>query len=389
MLVPLWLILVFVVGIVWGSFVNVWIARLPLEKSILWPGSRCGICFQRIRWYDNIPLVSYLWLRGRCRVCGARFSIRYFLVELFTGLGFAGLFYLEVVLNVHNWRVPAHSPFDVEMGVFPWQWWVACAFHAFGLFSFLLAVSVCDLASREIPLSLTVSGTVVGLIGAVLLAWPWPYTPEEELGQIQRWQEAAKARPAIQGMTLPSGGWWDMPHGMLKEALYPWPVWGPLPEWLGRGGDWTTGLATGLAGALFGTLLMRAVAFLFGAGLGKEALGLGDADLMMMAGSFLGWQPVLVAFLVSVVPALFFGMFQLVVRRDNSLPFGPSLAAGVLATMLGWHWIGPRVQPLFFWPMVLGALAVVGGAFLLLSSYLLRLTRRRGETVDDTANNHR
>src|SRR5713226_1646451 len=103
MLLIAWLILFFVIGAAVGSFLNVCTYRLPLEKSILWPGSRCGSCFQRVRLFpDNIPLVSYLLLRGRCRTCGARFSPRYFLVELFTGLGFAGLFYLEIVRNVHD-----------------------------------------------------------------------------------------------------------------------------------------------------------------------------------------------------------------------------------------------------------------------------------------------
>src|SRR5437764_15457784 len=103
MLIVFWFILVFVLGVVVGSFLNVCIARLPLEKSIIWPGSHCGSCVQPIRWYDNIPLFSYLILRGKCRLCGARYSFRYFAVELLTGLGWLGLFYLEVVLNIHGW----------------------------------------------------------------------------------------------------------------------------------------------------------------------------------------------------------------------------------------------------------------------------------------------
>src|SRR5271163_1296237 len=100
-----WLFAVFILGAVVGSFLNVCIARLPLEKSILWPGSRCGSCLERIHWYDNLPIISYLWLRGRCRHCGARFSARYFVVELVTGLGFAALFYGEVVCNLHDWPI--------------------------------------------------------------------------------------------------------------------------------------------------------------------------------------------------------------------------------------------------------------------------------------------
>src|SRR5579871_5906936 len=77
----------FVLGAIVGSFLNVCIARLPQEKSLLWPpGSRCGHCFQPVRWHDNIPLVSYWVLRGRCRSCGATFSSRYFFVELATAL---------------------------------------------------------------------------------------------------------------------------------------------------------------------------------------------------------------------------------------------------------------------------------------------------------------
>jgi leader peptidase (prepilin peptidase) / N-methyltransferase len=358
MIIWVWLFLVFVLGAIVGSFLNVCVARLPLEKSILWPGSRCGNCLQPVRWYDNLPLLSYWWLRGRCRTCGARFSVQYFVVELLTGLGFAGLFYLEVIDNIHHW--PVWQPWAIANGVYPWEWWTAWGFHAI-LFSFLMVASITDLNGREIHLQLTLTGTAIGLIGAVLFPWPWPLTP-------------AAALPKAAAM-FPPGYEWLMPEQGLKAGLYPWPVWGPLPAWLPPG-SWQLGLATGLAGMLVGTFLLRAIGFLFSTGLGKEALGLGDADLMMMAGAFLGWQPVVVAFFVSVVPALFFGIIQLLVRRDNSLPFGPSLAMGIVLTFLGWRWLGPHVQVVLFWDIVLACLVIVGGAFMLGSSYLLRLGGR-------------
>ena len=92
--------------------------------------------------------------------------------------------------------------------------------------------------------------------------------------------------------------------------------------------------------------------------------------------AFLGWQPVVIAFFVSVVPALFFGLVQLVVRRDNSLPFGPSLALGIVLTFLGWRWLPPSVQFVLFWPIFLACLVIVAGAFMLASSFLLRLAGR-------------
>jgi leader peptidase (prepilin peptidase)/N-methyltransferase len=126
---------------------------------------------------------------------------------------------------------------------------------------------------------------------------------------------------------------------------------------------------------LAGTFLLRAVAFLFKRGLGREALGLGDADLMMMAGAFLGWQPVVVAFFVSALPALVFGLIRLIAKRDNELPYGPSLAAAVVVVWLCWRWIGPGVQVLFFWGEMLVALALVGAIFMLFSSYAIRVIR--------------
>ncbi len=360
-LVGFWFLCIFILGFVVGSFLNVCIARMPLEKSILWPGSTCGKCFKPIRWYDNLPLLSYLLLRGRCRNCGARYSIRYFLVELLAGLGFVGLFYLEVISNIHQW------PGQARVGIYPWERWVGFAFHAV-LFSLLLAASFCDLDGRQIPLPLTLGGTLIGLIGATLLPWPFPYLSETEALKGILAYENLKA-PYLKGEPL---AWWELPPGIgPREALYPWPIWGPLPSWP-EPGTWQMGLLTGLAGALAGTFLLRGVAFLFGMGLGKEALGLGDADLMMMAGAFLGWQPVVVAFFVSVVPALFVGVFQMIVRRDGSMPFGPSLAMGVIMTFLCWQWIGPRVQILFFWREVLIALVVLGAGFMLGAAFLLR-----------------
>src|SRR2546426_10056124 len=78
-------VLVFVVGACVGSFLNVCIHRLPAEESVVRPGSRCPGCATPIAWYDNIPLLSWAWLRARCRACGVTISARYPLVEAATG----------------------------------------------------------------------------------------------------------------------------------------------------------------------------------------------------------------------------------------------------------------------------------------------------------------
>src|SRR5205814_5549721 len=129
-MVIFWLLGACIFGLAVGSFLNVCIARLPLEKSLIWPGSRCGNCFQPVRWYHNIPVLSYLLLRGRCRSCKQPYSPRYLIVEVLTGLGFAGLFYAEVVRNIHDWSIPRGREWEIGQGFYPWQWFVVWGWHA-------------------------------------------------------------------------------------------------------------------------------------------------------------------------------------------------------------------------------------------------------------------
>ncbi len=80
-----------VLGLVIGSFLNVVVYRLPRGMSLVRPGSSCPSCGAPVRWFDNVPVVSWLILRGRCRRCHRPISLRYPLVELATGLVFAAL----------------------------------------------------------------------------------------------------------------------------------------------------------------------------------------------------------------------------------------------------------------------------------------------------------
>jgi leader peptidase (prepilin peptidase)/N-methyltransferase len=99
-----------------------------------------------------------------------------------------------------------------------------------------------------------------------------------------------------------------------------------------------------------------------------------------MAGAFVGWQPIVVAFFVSVFPALIFGIAQLIRKGDQALPYGPSLALGILATALGWQLFPPSFRRLFYeslWPgcplvLFVGVAAVV---FLFVAAVILRLIR--------------
>ena len=91
-------ILIFFLGLIFGSFANVCIYRLPLDKQIISGRSFCPSCNKKIDWFDNIPLISFILLVGKCRKCKKEISIKYFLVELISGISFVYLF-----LNYNNY----------------------------------------------------------------------------------------------------------------------------------------------------------------------------------------------------------------------------------------------------------------------------------------------
>lgn len=107
---------VVVLGLLWGSFANVCIYRWPPSdefphgRSIVKPGSHCFACKTPIKWYDNVPLLAWLWLRGRCRACKARFSARYLVVEAVTGALFGFAWWIVV-----DWGVWWGEPFDLRL----------------------------------------------------------------------------------------------------------------------------------------------------------------------------------------------------------------------------------------------------------------------------------
>ena len=137
------LIVVFLFGALVGSFLNVCIYRLPREESVAWPSSHCPACSRPIAPYDNIPILSYVALAGRCRSCRAKISPRYPVVELANALGWVAI-------------------------VAYFGWTPAAAAYA-ALFSALLVITGTDLSHTIIPDSVTLPGIVVGLVGAATI----------------------------------------------------------------------------------------------------------------------------------------------------------------------------------------------------------------------------
>lgn len=144
--------LVGVFGLLIGSFLNVVIYRIPIGKSIVSPPSACTDCGNEIRPYDNVPVLSWLILRGKCRYCGSAISVRYPLVELGTGLLFAGvsLFFLKPILE---------APTSTAM---------IAALLVLVAYLYLAAISVAltliDLDVRKLPNVIVLPSYIVALI---------------------------------------------------------------------------------------------------------------------------------------------------------------------------------------------------------------------------------
>jgi leader peptidase (prepilin peptidase) / N-methyltransferase len=145
-------LMVFVFGLIIGSFCNVVIYRLPQGKSIVTPGSQCRSCGNSIRPWDNIPLLSYVLLRGRCRFCKGPISTRYPAVEMASGILYVLLWY--------------------KLGF-------GLPFVFYGLFtSALVVVALIDFDHRIIPNTITLPGVAIGL---GLSVWALPITPLDSL----------------------------------------------------------------------------------------------------------------------------------------------------------------------------------------------------------------
>jgi leader peptidase (prepilin peptidase)/N-methyltransferase len=132
--------LVFVFGLLWGSFLNVVIHRLPLGESVVSPRSRCPECKKLITWYQNIPVFSWLALRAKCANCGTKISVRYPLVELLTGVLFA----------LAAWW----KPYPV---CWPFQFWFMAS---------LVACTFIDIDHWILPDKITFPGMAVGFAGS-------------------------------------------------------------------------------------------------------------------------------------------------------------------------------------------------------------------------------
>jgi len=368
----IWFIFIFAFGCCIGSFLNVVIYRLPRDKSLIKPPSACPACGKHIRWYDNIPLVSWLVLGRRCRYCKTPISPRYFVIELLTGLVFVGLFIL-------------YFRTDLQASMRPlWEGgWFIYLLHIIMLAAFI-AASAIDLEYWVIPLSICWFVTVVGLFGSSVgvyvihprLIHAYLLLPNASAGS------GALALGALIGLGI---SWALLATGLIKgsyesddaedlsrgsqgtpepqfnhrlevckEVIFLLPIiigsaavyltireTAPINAW------WTdfsqrpaiSGFLGSLWGYFVGCGVVWATRILGTLGFGKEAMGLGDVHLMGAAGAVIGPLFVFVAFFIAPFFGLAWAGFQMFFKKIRQIPYGPFLSLGIFCAMLLRDWI--------------------------------------------------
>jgi leader peptidase (prepilin peptidase)/N-methyltransferase len=347
-----------------GSFLNVVIYRLPRDKSLVTPPSACPACGKHIRFYDNIPLLSWLLLGRKCRYCKSPISPRYFVIELLTGLTFAGLFIL-------------YFRTDLLAGVKPFLGggWFIYLLHIIMLSAFI-AASAIDLKLWIIPLSICWFVTAIGLVGSAvgvyiinpaiisgynllpgasantgllaigaaiglaislillktgLIKRSYECQGDENLSSPQPEPQFNHRREVCKEVIflLPvlicsSAVYWTIQKN--SSLQFRWLVCAQYPV--------VTGFLGSLWGYLIGCGIVWITRILGTLALGKEAMGLGDVHLMGAAGAVIGPTPVVAAFFIAPFFGLAWAAFQMLFKKVRQIPYGPFLSLGILAVII-------------------------------------------------------
>jgi leader peptidase (prepilin peptidase) / N-methyltransferase len=334
----------FILGAAIGSFLNVCIYRLPRELSVNRPRrSFCPNCKKEIRWSQNLPLVSWLALRGRCANCGSKIAFRYFGVELITALLF---------LTV--WRI------------FPWQ--IAIVYWVF--VSILIVATFVDLEHFIIPDQVTIGGTLAGILASFLV--PELMNTNSRPAATVRSLLAAILGYVILWIVLEAG---KIAFGKKRIRLD-----APTPfQWTRRGedADFIVGGEQNLWSEYFARekdrlllhcdeakidhrtygevtlefyynrvligpeeIALDTVDYISGTvrelEIPREAMGRGDLKFLAAIGAFTGWRAVLFSIFAGSVLGSLVGLLTLILGKrvwSAKLPFGPYLATGALIWM--------------------------------------------------------
>jgi leader peptidase (prepilin peptidase)/N-methyltransferase len=287
----------FVLGLLFGSFLNVCIARIPRGKSVVRPGSRCMSCGHPIRWFDNVPVLSWLVLRGRCRDCGAGFSWRYPAVELAVGIWF----WLAAIRMWDAW----HPPARVLHSFIPFWTFQTAGFAILGFL--LIGLIVIDWQILRLPDVFTLSGIAAGLFLVCLQAIFLEPGEDQITFVTKHLRLSSPGSFAARGNVFLTG----------PEALI-------------------FGRVAAICGAALIPLLIR---WAYRAFRERDGMGLGDVKMLAMVAAFLGFWPAVLTLFFGVILASFYAIALLARRKATALtalPLGSFLGvAGLCVALFG------------------------------------------------------
>ena len=339
-----WSLVFFVFGSMVGSFLNVCIHRLPLGQSIVSPPSHCPHCQYSIPWYLNIPLGTWLYLHGKCRNCGAPISVRYFLVELLTGVAFLGcwLVYgpesagLALVYALFLSGLIAATFIDFEHFIIPDE--ITIGGMAVGFVCSFFVPAVHGQASLPGAMKLSLLGTAVGagLVYSVLRAGKLLFGREKIA-------LPADARIVFSetALHLPDR---DIPYEELfyrqsdvitlrartvelADRCYKDVQVRLSPAWLEIGDERLNPEDVPHLEAVSSEIVLP-----------REAMGLGDVKFMGAIGAFLGAQAVFFSLMVSSIIGSIVGIALIALRKrewSSRLPYGPYIVAAAALWLFG------------------------------------------------------
>ena len=346
MLVPFhfWSLVCFTFGCIVGSFLNVCIHRLPLGQSIVSPPSHCPHCKYSIPWYLNVPLLTWVVLRGRCANCKAPISIRYFLVELLTGLMFFGLWQvygrqsvaLVVVFAILLSGLIAATFIDFEHFIIPDEitlGGIAVGFVCSFLVPALHHTDAGVFALRSSFFGIIVGGGVIYLIlrvGKVLFGRKKLELPAETLvfftetalvfgDQAIPFEDLFYRKSDVIAL--------EARHVELIDRCYRNVPVRLTPDKLQIGDD----ILNPEEVPHMEVLTERMV-------LPQEAMGLGDVKFMAAIGAFLGWKATLFSLMVSSIIGAIVGLTLILLRKQewsSRLPYGPYIAMAAAIWVFG------------------------------------------------------
>jgi leader peptidase (prepilin peptidase)/N-methyltransferase len=360
----------FAFGACAGSFIHVVAWRMPEGMSIVSPPSRCPVCGFRLRWYDNLPVIGWLRLRGRCAACKVAIPVRYLLSEVAVGLLFVAVYCILFLPQQGSFWFPVGQGWWRAQGVVPA---LPALFAVLWAVGSLIAMTLCDARTFLIPVAIPSWASVVAFA-----CWPLAALVARPLADgagaafpmaMPSWTVSLAAAGAMVGLAvgqlalstglLPRSfadydtyladeddTFADYPHArreMIKEVAFLGPavLFGgigalvsrsvPAPAEVPLALQALFAVCTGFvaAGALVWVVRLFATTVL-----GTEALGLGDVHLMAAAGAAFGWRAAVVGFFVAPFVGLAWWLLNLVRHAPMRMPFGPSLAVGAIVAWL-------------------------------------------------------